>query len=890
MDGVDGVAAALRRGVSVEVVGRPASGRTEFLDRTATLLEARGMRVLRLHGIGGWRDRPFGTLAASLPELSRQPSIWEAVNLLVHEVTGHDATSQGSGSHGAGSHGPGSHWPGSQGPGSQGPGSQGGATPGSPASAVLVLDDADDVDDVSAGVLAALRIRNPLPVLFARRVGPRTSPPLRRLFASLPPVVRHTLRPLRYAELAAVVEAELDGPVDEATMARIATKSGGLPGVARDLVRVGKQTRRLTLLGSQWIASERLWTSELGSCVDALLVDATPDDVDALTTLALAGPVRVADLHRLVPLDRAERLGALGLIDVVVGPADAGTVGLYPPLLEEYLARESATSKRYAVRELLTTQGLPVPPGLISDRRRKLPADNAILSRNLAAHWAATIDRLAGAWRAHPTAANGVALLTALLSAHRTDVDPAAVYAGTEPTDDVAAGAELAGWYAVHLALAGQDPQEAWHVLDEAAVRYPDFELYLRSVRRHLELMTDRAPEAPERPAADAPPLVRDSATAVRLEGAIAQGRTGAALAELERARPVVPRYVAHAEVSRAMAQVIHGEVDTGVAGALASLESAQREYAPGVIQAHGYAAALGMAIRGDLTRLDELVSYILTITSTSTLHSPYHAGIAGLDAARVRWLGLPGAGVGCEATCSSSSLVLPAANDGYGPFPFIDLVADSAAGVTAQDLWSRARSAASRGFCAAAVFAMVEAAELGPDAGAFAAITTLLDDVDSPLLAALVDLADAMVRRDADHLLRAQGALEGFGAWLYVARAGIMRSLVLREQGENVQATEHANRLWAQVTAAATGAEDLFGRLAQAVELSAREIEVAGLAVDGWASGEIAGELVLSVRTVENHIFNTYRKLGVESRTGLRQAFTTWLRPGLDLRADAAR
>jgi DNA-binding CsgD family transcriptional regulator len=580
-------------------------------------------------------------------------------------------------------------------------------------------------------------------------------------------------------------------------------------------------------------------------------------------------------------------LGALGLIDIIAGPTDAGTVGLYPPLLEEYLARESSTSKRYAVRELLTAQGLPVPPGLIGGRRRTLPADNAILSRNLAAHWAATVDRMAGVWRSQPTAANAVALLAALLSAHRTAVDPAAVYAGTEPTDDPAVGAELAGWYAVHLALAGQDPQEAWHVLDQATVRYPEFGLYLRSVRRHLELMTDRVPQGLERAAADMPPLVRDSAMAVLMESSIAQGRTGAALEELDRVEPVVPRYLAHAEASRGLADVLHGEIDRGVAWALTCLEAAQREYAPGLIQAHGYSAALGMAIRGDLTRLDELVSYVLTITSTSTLHLPYHAGIVGLDSARVRWLGMAGAGAGSMSPASSAApSVLPVPPvppvlGGYGPFPFIDLGADPAQRPTAEGLWSMARSAASRGFTAAAVFALVEAAELGPDAEAFAAITGLLDDAGNPFLAALVDLADAMVRRDITDLQRAQDALEGFGAWLYVARAGIMRALVLREQGENVQAAQHADRLWAQVAASTTGAEGLFRRLARAVELSARQTEVATLAVEGWASGEIAGELVLSVRTVENHIFNAYRKIGVESRVGLRRAFTTWLRSG---------
>jgi len=48
---------------------------------------------------------------------------------------------------------------------------------------------------------------------------------------------------------------------------------------------------------------------------------------------------------------------------------------------------------------------------------------------------------------------------------------------------------------------------------------------------------------------------------------------------------------------------------------------------------------------------------------------------------------------------------------------------------------------------------------------------------------------------------------------------------------------------------------------------LTAREREVAELVVSGLSNRDIASQLVLSVRTVESHVLNIMRKLGVSSR-----------------------
>ncbi len=54
---------------------------------------------------------------------------------------------------------------------------------------------------------------------------------------------------------------------------------------------------------------------------------------------------------------------------------------------------------------------------------------------------------------------------------------------------------------------------------------------------------------------------------------------------------------------------------------------------------------------------------------------------------------------------------------------------------------------------------------------------------------------------------------------------------------------------------------------------LSGRELEVARLVVDRRSNSEIAAILFLSLKTVESHMRNIFRKLGVASRVEVARA-----------------
>jgi DNA-binding CsgD family transcriptional regulator len=57
--------------------------------------------------------------------------------------------------------------------------------------------------------------------------------------------------------------------------------------------------------------------------------------------------------------------------------------------------------------------------------------------------------------------------------------------------------------------------------------------------------------------------------------------------------------------------------------------------------------------------------------------------------------------------------------------------------------------------------------------------------------------------------------------------------------------------------------------------ELTLREREIALLAASGLSSREIADRLVVSVRTIDNHLQRAYRKLGITRRQDLPRFLT---------------
>jgi DNA-binding NarL/FixJ family response regulator len=142
------------------------------------------------------------------------------------------------------------------------------------------------------------------------------------------------------------------------------------------------------------------------------------------------------------------------------------------------------------------------------------------------------------------------------------------------------------------------------------------------------------------------------------------------------------------------------------------------------------------------------------------------------------------------------------------------------------------------------------------------------------------------VLRRDAgvEHLREAAAVLEASQARLERAKALFALGAALRHARQPTEAREPLRRALDLATAcgatglvedarselAATGARPRSAAMGGVESLTVSERRVSGLAAEGLTNKDIAQELYVTPKTVEVHLSNAYRKLGIKSRHGL--------------------
>jgi len=203
---------------------------------------------------------------------------------------------------------------------------------------------------------------------------------------------------------------------------------------------------------------------------------------------------------------------------------------------------------------------------------------------------------------------------------------------------------------------------------------------------------------------------------------------------------------------------------------------------------------------------------------------------------------------------------------------------------VTSQDPATPARlalaaaeRAARAGQPAVEAASLHDVVRLGAPERVGARLHELSEHLASPMVEAFARHADAAARQRAPALHEVAHWFATTGSALLAAEAAAEAAQAYAQCGRHrdasVAATE-ANHLAARCEGAVTPA---LAGLAPP-RLTRREDEVARLAVRGVDNQAIARRLVLSVRTVETHLANTYLKLGIRARSQLDDALTRML------------
>jgi DNA-binding CsgD family transcriptional regulator len=165
---------------------------------------------------------------------------------------------------------------------------------------------------------------------------------------------------------------------------------------------------------------------------------------------------------------------------------------------------------------------------------------------------------------------------------------------------------------------------------------------------------------------------------------------------------------------------------------------------------------------------------------------------------------------------------------------------------------------------------ALHDVARIGQPEAVAQRLAVLAQEVDGGIVAALARHAAALARASAADLEAAGRAFEALGAALLAAEAYQAAATAYRSGGQARSAAAMAQRA-AEITTTCGGARTPgLAPGAIAGRLTRREQEVAAMAAAGASSREIADRLVLSVRTVDNHLQSIYSKLGVTRRDEL--------------------
>lgn len=742
---------------------------------------------------------------------------------------------------------------------------------------VLVVDDVTLLDAVSVLLVAQLAAAGRIRLVAALRHGDPLPEPLVMTWSAARDV-RIDLEPLSAGTTQAVLEGALGGAVAHRTSATLHAASGGNPLYLRELVLGALADGNLATTTEVWqLAGGPAGTPTLRDLVLARVAPLGEAARDALERLSVCGDLRPDQLPGDGVRPALAALEAAGLVRV----GDDGKVGLAQPVYGTVLA---GSLPRLRVEDILTEQA-----ALLASRadgsvdlhvtmwqiEAGIGADPAVITT--AAQYAAgtgdhaTVIRLTEAGlRTDPDSAELLLLRAdALLRVGRSDEALASL--ATHPEES----SRIARLVAVGQ-LTGRGPLAALDVLDRAsdAARRPHPALEL--TRAAALVAAGRSAEA-EAVASGVAGMLGDSEEArVRVAHARAValaclGREGEALAAAGLAADFAEATdgkvigLCRAETALSLATVQHLLGQYGAARVTAVRALTEAADTGDEILSRSIEFLLGR-IAADAGHLASAERWLAETISGATSVGPpglavlarlsltaVHGAAGALDRARATFAEIP-------AELVPASWLALARGWSEGMATGIDATLGHV-----DDAATRAHDGGNRTL---ATQAWQVALELDRAEAALTPLATLAAECDSGFVALLAEHAAAAARGDHARLLEIADAWEERDGLRLAATAAAKAARVL--QGSRAS------------TAARARADDLVRRCdgldlpvlrsdEAASPLTPREQEIASLAAAGATSKEIAAQLFLSSRTVDNHLQSVYTKLGISGRQELR-------------------
>ena len=762
----------------------------------------------------------------------------------------------------------------------------------SPAGVVVAVDDAQLLDDLSMFVLHQLVQRDAAKVIVTIRDSEPVPAALQEIWAA-GRFERLDVAPLSLDETTALLGATLSGHVEPASAQRLWKLTHGNPLYLRNIVEQEVADGRLEQHRDTWSwTGDPVLPADLVGLVESRIGALATSVGDVIDVLAVAEPLELAVLTRISDPAAIEEAETRGLISLEATGASVQARVAHPIYGEVRRRRASVTRLRrlrgLVATELADTDDSDDIRALVKRATLSVESDLApdadLLVR--AAHgavWLADLplaDRLAEAAmaagagpepnfvRAHALSwlsrgAEADAVLDAMAASELTDVDRA----------------RLAFHRASNVLWALGDPERAIEIVDmQSDVTTPEALSYLDAFRVVHRFATDdpasAVEAAPQLVLDDLPPVVGAeiawaltvvSGEAGRVDEAEAHAGAGYRAATRRFDAPQMRFNIADAHLT---ALLLAGRITE--AAEVAAEVGRQAADLPGEAQLLGSAVA-GRAELG-AGRLD--IACRLLGQAALGLSAAGHGMGWGYRYNVVRVTALAMHGDSAEATA-----LLAALDDVRRPFRSLDYEVSLARAwvVAGQGAVSEAIAIASsaaeracgKGQFGAEVLCLQTAVQFG-DRGSAARLRELESIVEGPRAALAARFAAALRDGDARELLSVSEAFEELGDLVAAADAAAHAALTHRKHDQRGSALTGATR--------ATGLAQRCGGLvtpalrqaAEPLPFTEREREIVMLIAQGLSNRAIAERLVLSVRTVESHVFRAMAKTGTSTREEL--------------------
>lgn len=756
---------------------------------------------------------------------------------------------------------------------------------------VVVFDDLHSLDDDAAALLRSLVREGAVTLLGTVRSSESVAESVSRMWLD-DDVDRIDLEPLERDVVDELLDAGLRGPVEAVTRQQFWDLTHGSPLYLRELVRGALTDGSLTRVNGLWHLDGELRSRRLDELIGARLARVSDPARLVVEVVAAAEPMSFSGLLDRFGLDAVDEAESADLVEVVIDGARRDA-RLTHPLIGDVATRAMTASRGRVVGshvlELVestpmrrrddvvraATWQLRVGGAVVTDEM-VLAARRALYGRDewLAIELASTI--------AEPERADAALVLSEALcevGEYRRAEALLARHGGDIGEIDMAL---VAIQRAVALYWGLNDAPAAERVLRHAEERigeggWHDEVLAERAVLAATQGRVDEALRLAD-PLLDRPENVRAYVTAA-IAGEVARlldGRCIEARELAERAYAMSAALVSEPGMSDSSIHLVTLALSMQEAGDLRGSAEASRA-ALAFATADGSRAGQGwfnIALAGALLHRGHLhaarEAFVESATNFAWLRSdgPRRWGLAGevitaamlgdvegAERAMETLEGLPAHPARMREVDIGRARAWLAAAKGQTSLA-IELMRDS----IAEGLESGVRS-----LPGALMFDLIRLGDALDDEW-----LDVLDGIEGDLGRTRADVARGVAAGDGEALESAGQALSAMGADLGAATAAEAAAAIFAKQGDRRGQRRCLDAARAALAAAGLASVPAFALSEDLPNLTRREQEVAGLAARGLGNREIAESLVVSVRTVENHLQRVYEKLGVNDRASL--------------------